>query len=105
MTAPTGQKYCVTCGELIHEKAELCPKCGVRQPVTSATASGRNRTVAALLAILLGWIGVHKFYLGRMNAGVVYLLFCWTTIPFFLGIIDGIVLFGMSDDAFSAKYP
>lgn len=105
MAAPAGQKYCMTCGELIHEKAEICPKCGVRQPVVSASVSGRNRTVAALLAFLFGWIGIHKFYLGQMTAGIVYLVFCWTTIPFFLGIIDGIILLGMNDEAFIAKYP
>lgn len=106
MVAPAGQKFCTTCGELIHEKAEICPKCGVRQPIATAStlASGKNRTVAALLAILLGWIGIHKFYLGQNNTGIIYLLFCWTFIPAVLGLIDGIVLLGMTDEAFAAKY-
>ncbi len=30
-----GQKYCCECGELINARAEICPKCGVRQRVGS----------------------------------------------------------------------
>lgn len=28
--------YCIECGEIIRERAEICPECGVRQPVQSA---------------------------------------------------------------------
>lgn len=27
------EKYCVECGQAIHVKAEVCPFCGVRQPI------------------------------------------------------------------------
>jgi predicted RNA-binding Zn-ribbon protein involved in translation (DUF1610 family) len=27
----TDEKYCSSCGEVIKEKAEICPECGVRQ--------------------------------------------------------------------------
>lgn len=71
---------------------------GVR-PMTT-----RNKTVAAILALLLGGLGIHKFYLGRGGMGVVYLLFCWTFIPIVLGLIDGIVLLVMDDRVFNFKY-
>lgn len=29
------EKFCQECGEIINVKAEICPKCGVRQPYTS----------------------------------------------------------------------
>ena len=51
-----------------------------------------NRTVALILCILLGGIGAHQFYAGKVGTGLVYLLFCWTFIPFFLAFIDFIVI-------------
>lgn len=44
-----------------------------------------------LLAVFLGSLGIHKFYAGRTGSGILYLLFCWTFIPGFIGIIEGIV--------------
>lgn len=98
-----GQKYCTTCGQVIHEKAELCPHCGVRQPGVAGTG-GKTKIVAGLLAILLGGIGVHKFYLGQTGMGIVYLLFSWTGIPLVVGFIEGIIYLLMSDADFNQKY-
>lgn len=49
----------------------------------------KNLYVAAILAFVLGWVGVHKFYLGNMKSGIIYLLFFWTLIPFFISIVEG----------------
>lgn len=84
------EKFCSECGEIIRIKAEICPKCGVRQLPNNAGLSinfgelapnGKNRITAALLALFLGGFGVHKFYLGQSGVGIIYLLFCWTFIP------------------------
>lgn len=48
----------------------------------------KDKTVALLLAILVGGIGAHKFYMGDNKTGVLYLIFCWTYIPTLLGWID-----------------
>jgi len=64
----------------------------------------RNRTVAALLAFFLGYIGIHKFYLGENLAGIFYLLFFWTFIPGIIAFFEFIGLIMMSDQAFDAKY-
>ena len=50
----------------------------------------KDKTTAGLLAIFLGGIGAHKFYLGKSGQGILYLLFCWTYIPGILGLIEGI---------------
>lgn len=50
----------------------------------------KDKTTAGLLAILLGGIGAHKFYLGKPGQGILYLIFCWTYIPGILGLIEGI---------------
>lgn len=40
----------------------------------------KNRITAALLALVFGGIGVHRFYLGKIVSGIFYLLLCWTFI-------------------------
>lgn len=100
--SPTREVFCRTCGAPILAAAEICPKCGVRQRVVSG---GKNRGLAAVLALFLGGIGVHKFYLGQIGLGVIYLLFCWTFIPAIVALIEAILLFAMTDEKFAAKYP
>jgi TM2 domain-containing membrane protein YozV len=68
------------------------------------TPSGRNRTAAALFAIFLGGLGIHKFYLGQVGQGVLYLVFCWTFIPTIVGFIEGIIYLTKSDQDFAAEY-
>jgi len=98
-----GTKFCANCGAEIDFKAEICPKCGVRQP-SIGSGKGRSRLVATLFAIFLGSLGIHKFYLGKVGWGIVYLLFSWTFIPSVVGFIEGIIYLTMSDEDFAAKY-
>lgn len=103
------EKFCSECGAIIRAKAEICPKCGVRQrsPFAGLGAlapNGKSKLAAALFALFLGGFGIHKFYLKRVGAGVLYLLFCWTFIPSILGFIDGVLLLIMSDEEFNQKY-
>ncbi len=64
----------------------------------------KNKTTAALLALLLGWFGVHKFYLNRGFAGLMYLLFSWTGFPFLLSLVDAVLLLAMDQREFDARY-
>ncbi len=64
----------------------------------------KDKTVAALLAIFLGWAGIHKFYLGETLAGILYLTFFWTCIPGLISFFECIGLLVMSDQDFNAKY-
>jgi TM2 domain-containing membrane protein YozV len=108
MSSSAQVKYCHACGNPLDPRAELCPRCGVRQAVAPAAAYGvgqRSRLAAALLAIFLGGLGVHKFYTGKLAMGILYLLLCWTFIPAVVGFIEGILYLTMSDEAFWAKYP
>ncbi|HHP5671100.1 TPA: TM2 domain-containing protein [Escherichia coli] len=50
-----------------------------------------NKTVYIILALFLGGFGGHKFYAGKIGAGILYLIFCLTFIPAVLAIIDIIV--------------
>ncbi|MCA9707882.1 MAG: NINE protein [Myxococcales bacterium] len=64
----------------------------------------KDKNVAAILALFMGSIGVHKFYLGRIGAGVLYLVFSLTFIPALLGLIDFFVLALMDKDEFDRRY-
>jgi predicted amidophosphoribosyltransferase len=101
------QKYCSSCGSVILKEAEICPKCGVRQMAAPVAATGnvKSKVVAAVLALFLGGLGIHKFYLGSAM-GIVYLLFCWTFIPAFIAFIEAIIYISFSgtDAEFTAKY-
>ena len=66
------ESFCRDCGVVINARAEICPKCGIRQR-TAATAGSRTRATAAVFAFFLGGIGAHKFYVGQPGLGVVYL--------------------------------
>jgi TM2 domain-containing membrane protein YozV len=64
----------------------------------------RNKNTAAILALLLGGLGGHKFYLGKPVQGLLYLVFCWTFIPAFLAFIEGIWYLVMSEADFNLRF-
>ncbi len=71
---------------------------------------GKNKIVAGVLAILLGSLGIHHFYLGSTTAGIVLLLATVLTCGFggiltwIVALIEGIMLLIMNDEEFDAKY-
>jgi TM2 domain-containing membrane protein YozV len=99
----TDQKYCLGCGKTLHKTAPQCPHCGAPQ-ADVVPAGNKNRVVAIILALLLGGIGAHKFYLGRVGMGILYLVFCWTFIPSIVAFVEAIIYVTMSDQAFAKKY-
>lgn len=123
-------KYCQHCGEQIDKECVVCPKCGKQvadlsigpkdSPIiinnnnnASSTAnvmgyggpvgnmaSSRSRLITLLFCLFLGWLGVHRFYVGKIGTGIVMiLLMCtgigeiWLTIDFIL-----ILLGAFTDD-------
>ncbi|HLU78252.1 MAG TPA: TM2 domain-containing protein [Burkholderiaceae bacterium] len=68
-------------------------------------SASSNRKVAIVLAICLGWLGAHHFYLGQIGRGVVYLLILWFFPPLVivLSLIDAIRYFFMSDEQFAVS--
>lgn len=101
---PVAHAYCRGCGQPIHETASSCPKCGAVQGRGGAFGSSPSRAVAAVLALLLGGLGAHKFYLGRIFFGVLYLVFFWTFIPALIAFVEGIYYLTLSDQEFVRRY-
>lgn len=64
----------------------------------------KDKTTAGILALLLGGLGIHKFYLGKGIQGLLYLIFCWTFIPAIIALIEGIMYLTMSQAEFDRKY-
>ncbi len=51
-----------------------------------------NKIIYAVLTILLGTIGINKFYAGKVKAGILNIIFCWTLIPTILSIAEFITV-------------
>lgn len=64
----------------------------------------KEKLTSGLLALFVGGLGIHKFYLKDDKTGILYLVFCWTGVPAILALIDAINILTMSDDDFNAKY-
>ena len=59
-----------------------------------------NRRRYIRLALIGGWFcGAHRFYAGHNITGVLYLLFCWTGIPFAMTFIDLMIALPKAADA------
>ncbi len=84
----------------------------------STEGSGSKSKIAAgLLGIFLGGLGIHKFYLGFVGPGLVYLLtntIGWVVTIFLLGIpnivlgimafVEGIIYLTKTDEEFEQLY-
>ena len=72
--------------------------------------SDKNKTVAGILGILLGSLGIHKFYLGYNKEGLIMLLVSLltcgvgATIMAVIGLIEGIMYLTKTDEEFKATY-
>ncbi len=80
-------------------------------------AESKDRMTAGLLALFLGWLGAHKFYLGFTGPGLVFLLINtagWLVTWIVLGIpnivmgifalVEGVVYLTKSDEEFHQLY-
>jgi TM2 domain-containing membrane protein YozV len=57
----------------------------------------KDRVVALLLTLFLGGLGMHRFYLGQVGLGFLYLVFCWTLIPAIVAFFELFVIMGRVD--------
>ena len=126
--SPVGhKKFCRHCGVGLNPEQIICIKCGSEIQTTqkrrnsssissSSPSSGgfgnwpMSRIPAALLGILLGGIGIHKFYLGSWGWGLVFVGAVIVTggllglVSGVVGIIDGVRYLMMTDEEFAEKY-
>ncbi|MBO4422408.1 MAG: TM2 domain-containing protein [Clostridia bacterium] len=68
--------YCSKCGNQVAEGNSFCPVCGNRFNARSAVVADKRKSklAAGLLAIFIGALGVHNFYLGYIGKAIIQLL-------------------------------
>jgi TM2 domain-containing membrane protein YozV len=75
-------------------------------PPTGPTMApgAKDRTVAGVLAILLGTLGIHHFYLGNTTIGIIYILLGCVGVSPILGVVDGVLYLVKPEDQFQRNY-
>lgn len=68
--------------------------------------SGKDKTAAGILAILLGGLGVQYFYLGKIGAGFLTIILTLITCGLWeiLMIVQGVLMLTMSQQEFDTKF-
>ena len=70
-------------------------------------AGSEKKIVAGILGILLGWLAIHKFYLGYTKEGIIHLVISLVTcasVGSIIGLIEGIIYLTKSDEEFVQTY-
>ena len=60
--------------------------------------------VAGILAILLGFLGAHRFYLGDTTGGIIRIATNLVCAAGIIGIIEGIIYLTKTDEEFDRIY-
>lgn len=74
--------YCWNCGAEINDKAVVCVKCGCavgdgpKNAPREHNGSCKDWMITLLLCLFGGWLGLHRFYVGKTGTGIVQLLTC-----------------------------
>lgn len=68
--------------------------------------SGKDKIVAGILALLIGSLGIHYFYIGKTTAGIITIILSLVTCGFWsiITLIQGIIMLTMDQQQFDHKY-
>ena len=97
---------CHGCAKPLHVSAVACPSCGAPQrkrAESTVSESEKSKVTAGVLALLLGGLGIHKFYTGAWGWGIVYIVLCWTYVPALVALGEGIRYLVLSKEEFARK--
>ena len=82
-TISSGEKFCSSCGAIIKKEAVICPKCGVSHQkleqetinvIQDVKKTSAKWVTLLLLALWLGWLGIHRFYVKKYGTGLLWLI-------------------------------
>lgn len=70
------QRFCPQCGS--RAEGNYCSFCGTKIPASGeypfADYSDKRKWTAFFLCLFLGGLGMHRFYVGKIGTGIVWLL-------------------------------
>jgi TM2 domain-containing membrane protein YozV len=66
--------FCRGCGKEIHETAQNCPQCGAVQNIQPDSLTDKRILPVLLFCFFLGFLGVHRFYLGKIGTGILQII-------------------------------
>jgi len=89
-----GSNYCHNCGQPVTPGAVACLSCGVATKALPP-ADAKSKIAAGLLAIFLGTLGVHNFYLGYTSKAVIQLVLSIVGIVLSCIVIGIFIVFGV----------
>lgn len=95
-------KFCSTCGQKVHIKAEICPKCGIR---VAPKPDAINKVALLFITFFLGGLGAHKLYQKKYLLAALYFLFFWTYIPALVAFVEFIIYACKSEAELQQRYP
>ena len=87
----TGVSFCPNCGQPTVPGAAVCTACGCGL-AAAVNPNAKSKLAAGLLAIFLGGLGIHNFYLGYTGKAVAQLLLSCTGISAIWALIEGIMI-------------
>ena|SRR5215203_98160 len=114
-------RYCTRCGAVNDDMAQYCTTCqavlapmaGGYEPMQTVNPGvmtdwkalgGDKKLTAGICALLVGWLGVHKFILGYTTEGIIQLVLGFCGVGWIIGIIEGIIYLTKSDEEFVRTY-
>ena len=108
-----GDGFCPNCGAEVSAAQVVCVKCGIALKhfaVPGGSDGKKDKAVAGLLAIFLGALGIHEFYLGNNTSAIIRLAITVLTCGWggailgVISLIEGIIYLTKSDEEFQAIY-
>ncbi|AUC80593.1 hypothetical protein CW736_13035 [Nonlabens sp. MB-3u-79] len=77
----------------------------INRNIELARRKKKSKRTATLLAFpILGSLGIHKFYLGKIGQGILYLIFSFLLIPTIISLFEFISYLSMSTEKFDTKF-
>lgn len=105
-------KICKKCGDEMPEDAFYCLNCGNsfddqhiefetnKQHINMQTGIWKSKWIALVLCVFLGWLGIHRFYEGKIFTGIIYL---FTFGIFGIGWIIDIIRIALKPNPYRTK--
>lgn len=92
---PNDTFYCLNCGALFDES-----DVSAKSEITTQMGTWKNKWIALLLCIFFGWLGIHRFYEGKVLTGLLYL---FTLGLFGIGWVVDIIRIAIKPNPYRAK--